>query len=174
MLSQNQCQVPSCQQQWCPQQPMENYTLGPQGYWSACATWAPIPWKYPQKVWLDSLFLPTKYHWLSTQPGLLKTQVIKHQKDGSWRPWTSEVSQNGLNQSRNRLGSCCSNGNTCLHTVNCIWENCSDQTQNTTNRSNTLQRVLPVHTPSHVWQYQGPYPGNAGYQCYPQITQSLG
>ena len=41
----------------------------------------------------------------------------KASKNGSWRLWTSKVSQNGLSQSRNRLGSCCSNGNTCLHTM---------------------------------------------------------
>ena len=25
--------------------------------------WAPMPWKSPQKLWLDRWFLPTKYHW---------------------------------------------------------------------------------------------------------------
>ena len=53
--------------------------------------------------------------------GPLKRQAIKHQKNGSWKLWTFKVSQKGLSQSRNRLGSCCSNGNTCLHTVTWIW-----------------------------------------------------
>ena len=34
---------------------------------------------------------------------------------------TSKALQSGLSQSRNRPGSCCSNGNTCLHTVTWIW-----------------------------------------------------
>ena len=72
MFSWNWCLVPSCQQQWYPQLPMKNYILVPQGYQSACTTWVPVPWKYPQKPWLDRLFLPTKYHWWSTWPGLLK------------------------------------------------------------------------------------------------------
>ena len=45
----------------------------------------------------------------------------KASKDGSWRLWTSKASQNGLSQSRNRPGSSCSNGSTCLHTVTWIW-----------------------------------------------------
>ena len=75
----------------------------------------------PTKAWLDRLFLPTKYHWLTTQPGSQEKKVIKPQKDGSRRLWTSRVSQSGLNQRRNKLGSCCSNGSTCLHTVIWTW-----------------------------------------------------
>ena len=31
------------------------------------------------------------------------------------------------------------------------------------------------HIPSHIYDdVEGPYPGNAGYQCYPSITQSMG
>ena len=33
---------------------------------------------------------------------------------GSWRLWISRAYKTGLNQSRSRLGSCCSNGSTCL------------------------------------------------------------
>ena len=45
----------------------------------------------------------------------------KASKGGSWRLWTSKVSQNCLSQSRNGLGSYCSNGNTHLHTVTWTW-----------------------------------------------------
>ena len=31
-----------------------------------------------------------------------------------------------------------------------------------------------MHTSSYVWWHEGPYPGNAGYQCYPLIIQSMG
>ena len=41
---------------------MESCILGPQGYLPACATWAPVPWKFPQKPWLDRLSLPSKCH----------------------------------------------------------------------------------------------------------------
>ena len=49
------------------------FHLDPQGYLSACTTWVPVPWKFPQKLWLDRLPLPTKYHQKSTQPGLPKS-----------------------------------------------------------------------------------------------------
>ena len=75
-----------------------------------------MPWKYPQQPWLDRLLLPTKYHQWSTQSEPPKRQVIKLQKDGSCRLWPSKVSWNGLSQSRNRPGSCCSNESTYLCT----------------------------------------------------------
>ena len=43
MCSQNQCQVPSCLQQWCQLQPMESYIWGPLRYPSVCIHWAPVP-----------------------------------------------------------------------------------------------------------------------------------
>ena len=42
MSSQNWHSVPSCQQQWCPQLPMGNYVLDPQGCQFVCAIWAPM------------------------------------------------------------------------------------------------------------------------------------
>ena len=53
--------------------------------------------------------------------GLPKSHITNHKKDGSWRPWTSKVSKNGLNQSRNRPESYCSNGSTYLCTMTWIW-----------------------------------------------------
>ena len=55
MWVQSWCLVPSCQQQWYPQQPMGNYTLVPQGCQSACATWVPMLWKYPLKTLIGQI-----------------------------------------------------------------------------------------------------------------------
>ena len=41
---------PHWSQQWYQLWPMVNWILGPQGYLSACATWAPMPWKFPPKA----------------------------------------------------------------------------------------------------------------------------
>ena len=56
---------------------------------------------------------PNQDCWRDKQPS------IKRMGLGGSRP--PKVSQNDLSQSRNRLGSCCSNGSTCLHTVTWIW-----------------------------------------------------
>ena len=48
-----------------------------------------------------------------------------------------------------------------------LGKNCSDQAQNTTNRLNAFQRALLAYTASYVQSCEGPYPGNAGYWCYP-------
>ena len=53
---------PSYLQQWYQQWPTESCIQGPPGYLSVCATGAPILWKFPQKLWLDRLPLPTKFH----------------------------------------------------------------------------------------------------------------
>ena len=45
----------------------------------------------------------------------MQTQLPNHIMAGSWRLWISRAYKTGLNQSRSRLGSCCSNGSTCLH-----------------------------------------------------------
>ena len=37
-----------------------------------------------------------------------------------------------------------------------------------------LHRVLPMYTSPHIQQHDGPYPGNAGYGCYPKVTQPMG
>ena len=62
MCSWNWCQVPSCLQWWYQWQLMESYIWGPPGYLSVCVTWAPIPWKFPQRLWLDRFPLPTRCH----------------------------------------------------------------------------------------------------------------
>ena len=35
---------------------------GSSRYLSVCTTWATVSWKFPQRLWLDRLPLPTKYH----------------------------------------------------------------------------------------------------------------
>ena len=45
----------------------------------------------------------------------------KPQKGWVLEPWTSKASKNGPKQSRSRPENCCSNGNTCLHTMTCTW-----------------------------------------------------
>ena len=90
MSSQNWHSVPVASSSGTLQLLMGNYILVSQEYQSACATWVPMLWKYPQKPWLDRLYLQTKYHQWSTQPGLQKRQTTKHQKVGSWRLWTSQ------------------------------------------------------------------------------------
>ena len=69
MCSWNQCQVPSCLQQWCQLWPMESYIWGPLRYPSVCTTQVPIPLKSPQRLWLARSCLPTKCHWWSSQQG---------------------------------------------------------------------------------------------------------
>ena len=95
----------------------------------------------------------------------------KSQNDGSWRPWTSKVSKSGLNQSRDRPESYCSSRAPVCMQWSGPGQNCSDQAQNRVNWLDALQRALLMHTPSHVWWCEDPYPGDAGYWCNPQIAQ---
>ena len=53
-------------------------------------------------------------------------------------------------------------------------QNYPDQTQGRINGLDTLQGALLTYTPPHVWWHEGPYPGNAGYWCNLQVTQSMG
>ena len=163
MYSQNWCQVPSCLKWWYRQRPMESYIWGPPGYLYVCTTWAPVPWKFLHRLWLDRLPLPTKCHQQSTHPGLPKSLILNPKRDGSWRPWTSKASKNGSNQSRSRPKSCWSKGTPVCAQWPGPEQNCSDQTQNRGDGLDIIQGALSMHTSPHIWWCEGPYPGDAGY-----------
>ena len=65
-------------------------------------------------------------------------------------------------------------GSTCFHTVTWTYVKLLWSNTNRGDRSDTLQRALLMYTSPHVQWCEGPYPWDAGYWCYPKVTQSMG
>ena len=80
MYSQNQCQVPSCLQQWCQLQPTELH-LGSSLVPICLCNLSAHSVKTPQRLWLARSCLPPKCHWWSPQQGLQGSPNSHPQKE---------------------------------------------------------------------------------------------